>query len=154
MTAVMVRDLPEEALLQRYASDPAAYTDCLTRDVAGQVDLAQFVSAFYTTWLFKLERLILRFTARRPSTDGQARDLAAGHVARFAVWTVEARTADQLLMRDMSGATRSWFMVAPQGETTRLYFGSAVIRADRPLVKLLMPFHKWYARALLKAVRF
>ncbi len=153
MTLIKEQDLPDEALLQKYATDPDAYTDCFTRDVKQDVDLATYVSAFYTTWLFKVERFILRVAARRPSTDGQARDVAEGHVPAFAAWTVEGRNNRQLLMCDMGGHTRSWFMVAPEGDKTRLYFGSAVTKADSPFVKALMPFHKWYSRALLKAVK-
>jgi len=149
---VMIRDLPAAALLQRYAQDPKCYTDCLTKDVSGQVDLATFVTAFYTTRLFKAERFILGLFGR-PGTDGTAADVAQGHTASFAAWTVEARDGQQLLMCDMGGKTRSWFMVAPEGAGTRLYFGSAVVNKDHWLAKGLMPFHQWYARALMRAVK-
>lgn len=151
--AVIERPLPAVALLQRYAVKPEVYTDCLTRDVPGHVSLATFVTAFYKTPLFRVERFILRFVARRPSSDGQAADMAAGHTTSFAAWTVEARNGQQLLLCDIGGHTRSWFMVAPEGSGTRLYFGSAVMRKDTALMKVLLPFHQWYARALLKAVR-
>ena len=146
-------ELPAAALLQKYASDPQAFIDCYTREVDGDVDLATYVAAFYTSWLFKVERVILRFVARSPSTDGQALDVAQGHTAAFAAWTVEGRDNRQLLMCDIGGHTRSWFMVAPEGDKTRLYFGSAVTHKDSLFVRTLMPFHKWYSRALLKAVR-
>lgn len=152
MTLIMERDLPETALLQRYAVDPACYTDCLTRDEKGQIDIATYVTAFYSTWLFKLERGLLGLLGKS-ATDGQARDMAEGHTNTFSAWTVEARTGQQLLMCDMGGATRSWFMVAPEGDKTRLYFGSAVTKTDSWLFKLLLPFHNMYARALLKAVK-
>ena len=152
MTTVMVLDLPENALLQRYAKDPGSYTDCFARDVAGRVDLARFVRAFYTTPLFKAERLVLRL-AGYPSSDGAAADLAQGHTGRFAAWTVEAREAQQVLMCDAQGRTRSWFMVAPAGSGTRLYFGSAVTQRDHWAVRLLLPLHQIYARALLRSVK-
>jgi len=144
-------NLPDAALLQTYAADPRAYTDCLVRDVPAQVDLARYVTAFYTSWLFKLERLILGL-AGDPATDGGAADLAQGHIDRFSAWTVEGRTTHQLLMCDKGGHTRSWFMVAPEGSGTRLYFGSAVVNKDHWATKALMPFHKVYARALLRVV--
>lgn len=152
MTTVMIRDMPQDAFLQRYAADPGTYTDCLSRDVRGQVDLAAFVTAFYTTRLFKVERVILAL-AGHPSSDGSAADMAQGHTSRFAAWTVEARDVRQVLMCDAAGRTRSWFMVAPEGQGTRLYFGSAVLRKDSWGVRVLMPFHQWYARALLRAVK-
>lgn len=152
MTLIMERDLPETALLQRYATDPACYTDCLARDEKGQIDLPTYVTAFYSTWLFKLERGLLGLLGKS-ATDAQARDMAEGHTSTFSAWTVEARNGQQLLMCDMGGATRSWFMVAPEGDKTRLYFGSAVTKKDSWVVKLLMPFHNMYARALLRAVK-
>lgn len=148
---VMVRPMPEEALLQRYAADPKAYTDCFAKDVHGDISIAQYVAAFYQTRLFKVERFLLGL-AGSPGTDGNAKDLAEGHVGRFSAWTVEGRTNTQILMCDKGGHTRSWFMVAPEGSGTRLYFGSAVINKDHWAAKLLMPFHQWYARALLRAV--
>src|SRR4051812_28810807 len=92
---------------------------------------AEFVEAFYTTAVFKLERLLLRVFAARPSTDGQAGKLARGELSSFAAWSVEGRAPDQLLLSDFSGRTRSWLMVSASDEPglacTRLYFGSAVV---------------------------
>lgn len=153
MTLIMARDLPDDALLQRYAQDPKTYTDCLTRDVAGVVNLETYVAAFYASRLFKVERVLLGWILGRPATDAQAKDMVEGHTNAFSGWTVEGRTGQQLLMSDLQGHTRSWFMVAPDGSGTRLYFGSAVINKDHVLVRLLMPFHDWYARALLRAVK-
>ena len=49
---------PDEALHAKYER-AGAYTDCFTTEVAGRVTHAQFVEAFYTSRVFKLERLIL-----------------------------------------------------------------------------------------------
>ena len=124
----------------------------------------QYVEAFYTTWVFKLERLILKWLVDKPSTDIEARELAAGRADAFAAWTVEGRTADQLLMCDYLRRTRSWLMVASSGSAdtpaTRLYFGSAVVPvADKTTGKLalgstysaLLGFHKMYSRVLLSS---
>lgn len=156
-------DLPPGALLGTYQANQA-YTDCYCIDVAQPVSHARYVEAFYTTAVFKLERLLLRLFASRPSTDAQARALAAGEADSFAAWRVEARAADQLLVCDFSGRTRSWLMVAagPAAGTTRLYFGSAVVpvtsgRSGRPkmgaVFGALLGFHKLYSRVLLAAAR-
>lgn len=150
---VIERPLPAGALLQRYAVTPEAYTDCLTCDVPGHVDLSKYVTAFYKSRLFVLERGIMQLFLRRPVTVAQAQDLAEGHTATFGAWTVEARSSQQLLLCDLKGQTRSWFMVAPEGTGTRLYFGSAVLQKDALAAKVLLPFHQWYARALLRATR-
>lgn len=153
--------LPDEALLRRYL-DAGAYTDCYVTEIAAAVTHADFIAAFYTTALFRLERLILALLVARPSSDKEARELADGNLQSFAAWNVEARNTSQLLLADFRGRTRSWFMTAPAADNhgTRLYFGSAVV----PIVDkdsgnaslgfgfdLLLRFHKLYSRALLRA---
>ena len=157
--------LPEGALLGRYAGS-GAYTDCYATEISGTVSQAQYVVAFYTTSLFKLERAILKFALAMPSTDAQAGQLADGSINAFAAWRVEARSESQLLLCDFRGRTRSWLMVAPVagkgGARTRLYFGSAVVpvhdaRKGKPAMglvfRLLLGFHKLYSVALLRAAR-
>ena len=149
--------LPDASLL-RACTGAGHYADCYAADLPHAVSHAQYVEAFYTTWLFKLERWILGWAVARPSTDAQARQLAAGTLDAFAAWSVEQRAPDQLLLRDMFGRTRSWLMVEPlPGGGTRLYFGSGVgsRRDGRPggAFNLLLGFHKLYSRLLLGAAR-
>lgn len=145
--------LPDGALLARYEGG-RGYTDCFVAVVPGDVTQATFVEAFYTTPLFKLERLVLALLISRSSTDLEARRLAAGETDRFAAWTVEAREADQILLCDFMGSTRSWLMSAPDGPDTRLCFGTAIVPrkgAGQPglFFRALLPFHRRYAWALL-----
>ena len=155
--------LPNDALLSRYCQ-AGAYADCYRTDIPGVVTQAEYVAAFYTTPLFKVERMILATVLSLPSTDEQATKLAEGALENFAAWHVEARAADQLLMCDFQQRTRSWFMVAPmaddRGAHTRLYFGSGVVatsnpktgtRSLGPVFRALLGFHKIYSRALLHA---
>ena len=159
-------DLPDGALLGRYAIN-GGYTDCYATNVSAAVSQAQYVSAFYTTPLFKLERVILKVALSMPSTDAQARQLADDAINAFAAWRVEDRTENQLLLTDFRGRTRSWLMVAPTtvegGAGTRLYFGSAVVPVKnagngKPAVglgfRLLLGFHQLYSMALLRAARW
>lgn len=155
MTWVVAQDLPATALLSRYR-DAGAYTDCFVTTVPGRVDQARFVEAFYTSPLFKLERLVLALLVAKPSTDDDARRLARGEADRFAAWTVEARAADQLLVCDYQGLTRSWLMTAASPDGTTLHFGSAVSpKRPRPgsvrLFRTLTWAHRIYARALLRS---
>ena len=160
-------ELPVSALLQS-CREAGAYTDCYVCEVDGVVSHADFVEAFYTTRLFKLERFILRWLARRPATDADARRLADGSADRFSAWRVEARAVDQLLLADFTGRTRSWLMVAPVTGTdtcpkTRLCFGSAVVPQTRPgahgqppmgfIFHALQGFHRLYSKLLLGAAR-
>lgn len=155
--------LPEHALLGKYA-DGTSYTDCYITEVPMQISHAAYVEAFYTTTVFKLERLLLAWFVSRPSSDEQARLLASGELDSFAAWDVEARSDNQLLMCDFQGRTRSWFMVVPvqrgNHAATRLYFGSAVVPpANRPtgdaglglVFRGLLGFHKIYSRVLLSS---
>ena len=140
--------LPATALLHKYVQS-GAYTDCYSTKISTDVSLSDFVSAFYTTWLFKLERFVLRLLVSKPSTDEEAGLLSKGEVEKFAAWYVEGRTEGQLLMCDFRDQTRSWFMVAPG----RIYFGSAVIPVQKSSYRLLLSFHRLYSRALLAAAK-
>lgn len=161
MEPIIACKLPDGALLHPYLRN-GAYTDCYVVEVAGRVSHPEYVEAFYTTPLFKLERLILSWFAARPSTDAQARELAVGERSTFAAWSVEERKRNQILLSDFRARTRSWLMVArgSNDETTRLYFGSAVVpRCDTRsgdskmgfTFEVLLGFHKLYSRALLRA---
>lgn len=159
MACVRRCEPPPSALLRRYLRD-GGYVDCYAVRAGGDIAHADYVEAFYTTWIFGIERRLLARFAARPSTDAQARELARGERASFAAWEVEARAPDQLLLADCRGATRSWLMSAPDGAGTRLYFGSAVVpRKDRRsgrrrlafAYRALLGFHAVYSRVLLHA---
>ncbi len=157
--------LPPTALLNRYVDDNN-YTDCYRTDIGQRVTHASYVHAFYTSWLFKLERYILKWAVSKPSSDAQAMLLAEAKLDTFSAWQVESRAEQQLLLCDISGRTRSWFMLAAEtsGEEvrTRLYFGSAVtaIPGFTPGGSLrwlgfflLIRFHKLYSVLLLSATK-
>lgn len=161
MSSIEKCPLPEEALLLSYCK-AGHYTDCYTTVVPGCISHAEFVTAFYTTRLFNLERILLRWFVSKPSTDTDAQQLADGSLNAFAAWTVEERSENQLLMSDFRGRTRSWLMISPlivEGAIhTRLYFGSAVVANKDPnsgvtsmglVFRALLGFHKVYSRALL-----
>ena len=161
MSAILPCPLPDISLLNRYRLQQGAYTDCYSTEIARSVSQADFVEAFYTTWVFKLERTVLKWAVAKPSTDAQATLLAQGGLDTFSAWTIEDRSKDQLLLCDMHGRTRSWLMATPaeSGDGTRLYFGSAVVPAKGPEsgadigtgFRLLLGFHKTYSKILLKA---
>lgn len=156
----LAQPLPDHALLTRYR-DAKAYTDCFAIDVPGQVSHADYIHAFYTSPLFKLERLILALLVAKPSSDAEARRLADGEITRFAAWSQQARTDNQILMLDYMKKTCSWLMTTPlAGGGTRLWFGTAVVPhrvAADGRVSLgtgfdqLMGFHKLYSVTLLRA---
>lgn len=161
MASVHACELPDDALLRTYLSG-GAYADCYVTELAGSVSHAEYVEAFYTTAVFKLERQLLSWFVARPSTDRQAGELASGKLASFAAWSVEARGPNQVLLSDFQGRTRSWLMIAPaaDNQSTRLFFGSAVVPVLNrrtgearmgTVFRALLGFHKLYSRVLLRA---
>lgn len=157
--------IPDGALLNNHLRE-GTYADCYVTDIRGTVSHTQYVIAFYTTRVFRLERLILKMAVSKPSTDAQVAQLATGSIDVFAAWHVEARTENQLLMSDYHRRTRSWLMVVPitcAGDTrTRLYFGSAVVPVENPRTgeftlgagfRALLGFHRLYSKVLLYAAK-
>ena len=163
MSSIQIGELPQDALLNKYKLQ-GAYTDCYFMDIPGTISQSQFVQTFYTTALFKVERNILALVASRPSNDMQATQLANGQTSSFAAWSVEDRCANQLLLCDFLGRTRSWLMSNATGDrnsaNTRLYFGSAVVPKSTGqfgeksfgfAFHALKGFHSLYTRALMQA---
>lgn len=162
MAIIRACELPPTSLL-RGARQPGAFADCYVTELEREVSQTAFVEAFYTSGLFKIERAVLGLLLARPSTDLQARHLAAGTTTSFAAWRVESRNAEQLLMTDFTGRTRSWLMAesvnaAGRPVGTRLYFGSGVGPRGGDgnmgmVFHALLGFHKLYSRLLLGAAR-
>lgn len=163
MLSITACPLPDGALLGRHRAN-GAFTDCYVTEVAFPVTIARFVTAFYTTPVFRAERLVLAWALSKPSTDAEAEQLAGGRRDTFSAWRVEDRRDDQLMMADVKGRTRSWFMVSPgqPGSRTHLYFGSAVLPvANRetgapemsPGFRALRGFHHYYSEVLLYSAR-
>jgi hypothetical protein len=158
--------VPSDSLLKTYRGGArpehwGLQGDCFAVVVDAPITLSDFVFAFYTSPVFRVERGILRLLAGAPSTDAGARGVAEGSATTFAIWRVGERTATQLLMCDRFEKTRSWFQVAPmEGGGTLLRFGSAVAGSrNRETGALLMGrwfrwligFHVLYSRILLGA---
>jgi hypothetical protein len=165
LPSIKLCELPTGALLRKYVYE-GAYTDCYVTEVTRPVSQSEYVEAFYTTVVFKVERLLLRWLTSRPSTDVEAKQLASGALSSFAVWNVESQVPNQLLLSDFTGRTKSWLMVAyvesgGSPASTRLYFGSAVVpvrgASGKPTLgfgfRSLLGFHKLYSRVLLLAAR-
>lgn len=156
-----------DALLKTYRGGPHSerwgeYGDCFSVTTDRTISLAEFVLAFYTSRVFRIERWLLRLLVGARSSDQDARALAEGAKASFAIWYVGERTASQLLMCDRYERTRSWFRVVPlEGAGTLLQFGSAVAAAHGPTearspgrkFRLLLRFHILYSQLLLHAAK-
>lgn len=147
-------DVPRDGLLQAYVSQGATYTDCFEVMSPHAIALPEFIEAFYTTWLFRMERAVLSVLLRSRVRDSDVVALAQGGNS-FAVWQVEARSETQILLREQSGHTRSYLAVSgKEGGATRLIFGSAVVAEEgKPLgtfVRMLIPLHRFYSKCLIR----
>lgn len=164
MPSVAIAELPPKAFLQTYKQSQS-FTDCYMLQVPGHITQAAFVEAFYTSALFKIERTLLHYLAKRPASNQDAAQLASGGATQFSAWRVEAQDKEQLLLADFTGRTRSWLMAeavldANGSPCTNLYFGSAVIPHHQAgfntpkmgfMFNALIGFHKLYSRLLLRA---
>jgi hypothetical protein len=153
--------VPPDTFLHRYGAN-GAYADCYWTEVPEEVALPEFIFAFYTTALFKLERFILSWAVAKPSTDQQVRELADCQREDFAAWTVENRNERELMMCDDQRRTRSWLSVVPVDGRMHLYFGSAVVPRRNSkdgksslgfVFQVLLGFHRMYSVLLLYSAR-
>ncbi|MEO0523677.1 MAG: hypothetical protein AAF088_12240 [Pseudomonadota bacterium] len=159
MAQVELIPAPEGSFLADHERIEGVYVDCYTTRHDGHISLTELIDAFYTSPLFKAERLVLRVMARSPSTDADVRALATGEAQSFAAWRVEARRDAEILLADKAGRTKSWLSVKPDGAGTRLFFGSVVLpvkgRGGKPTLgpvfHSLLGAHKIYSQALLAA---
>ena len=156
---------PPGSLLQACESE-GAFADCYYIDIERRVSHREFVAAFYSTPAFKVERTLVGILLSRPSTDRDAERLADGEAESFAIWKVEKREPNQLLLAEFTGRTKSWLMVGAldgaAGAATRLFFGSAVMASQREtpnkralgaIFYSLLWFHKLYSQVLLAAAK-
>jgi hypothetical protein len=130
---------------------PDKYSDCFTITVPSRISLQQYVQAFFTCPVFRVERMLLPVA----TSDSEAEAISRGTSGRFGVWSVLERTDDELLATwsvdgySMHGAT--WFRVIEvPGDATRLEFGSSVTPSEGLWLLPMMWFHVWYSRVLLR----
>ena len=164
MSAVHPCEVPLNSLLRGY-KDGNGYADCYVVEVPGPVTQEDYIQAFYTSPLFKIERTLLKYLASKPATDNDAKELAVGKATKFSAWRIEEQSTSELLLADFTGRTRSWLMATPiTGSAitprTLLYFGSAVVpRKSKDIQNpsmgwvfhTLLSFHRLYSRLLLSA---
>ena len=152
--------LPDTSFLNRYADTQGAYVDCFHVRTAQVIDLDSFALAFFDSWIFRIERKLLGLFAGAHSDARDVQALASGNAREFAIWQVEERDTDQILLIVGSGPIRTWLKCSGDEKSTDLYFGSAVLptsqsRDGAPKIgftfRAFLWFHILYSKALLKA---
>lgn len=151
-----VCDVPSGTMLAS-CRDDNAYADCYRINQDQTALLSEYIEAFYTSAIFKLERGILGLVRGKGATDADARALAKSDTITFAIWKVEGRSPTEILLS--AGRTRSWLSVNPSSTLHSkgpvLLFGSAVYpdKNQRSGMGLpfhaLLGFHRLYSKALL-----
>lgn len=163
MSKIITTQIPYDALTAKYIEE-GAFVDCYSVEIPMEITLDEYIKAFYTTSLFKIERAILSVITSRPATNSEAVEFSLGRTESYSIWTVESRSSNQILLCDFTDKTRSWLMVktsrTEEVVTTRLFFGSVVIpkkvsdsgnRSFGILFHLFGGFHRIYSKALLNA---
>jgi hypothetical protein len=133
------------------------YTDCYGIELGHAITLPEFINAFYTTPLFRLERLILALTPKGRMKDADVTALSSGESDNMSVWKVEGRRDSEILLS--AGRTKTWLMVVPSPNGSLLFFGSVVVpeppKRDGgtprlgPVFDSLLSAHRVYSRLLL-----
>lgn len=150
---------PSAESLLLTAPGERAYVDRWDCEVATGISLAHLVEAFFTSKAFRAERLALSAIGRG-GTDGEALLLAMGAAQNFAAWTQLERRENEILLEDFAGRTRCWLAITPYADITTLSFGTAIMerdgkraaaRGENLAFRALLPFHRPYARVLLKS---
>lgn len=157
MKKVIEMPLPDGTFIAQQDEFQGYYTDCYGLEIDHIVTLPDFMNAFYTTPLFRLERLVLAITPKGRMKDADVTALSSGESDRMAVWRVEGRRDHEILLS--AGRTKSWLMVAPIQGGTQLYFGSVVVPEPPkreggvprlgPVFDSLLSAHRVYSRLLL-----
>ncbi len=155
--------IPPQSAFARYLEVPGAYADCYAIKVKGAAKLEGYTNAFFSTWLFRLELLVLRLFGSSNVTEQDRENLARGASDQFGLWRVETRDQDEMVLSVGDGPIRTWLRVQPDRDdpsATLLVFGSAVLprhqnrdgtqRLDR-ITQALTPIHQAYSILLLRA---
>ena len=168
MYGISQKPVPDFSLLRNYRAPLhgdawTAFLDCFTAEVTSTVSLPEFISAFYNSLPFWLERRIIQAIIGRPSTRQDVQALASGTTDHFSAWVVLERNDTQLLLGDYRGQTRSWLAVKPlPAGGTQLLFGSGIRSVPDPVTgapsrslgfRALGGFHVLYSQVLLAAAR-
>lgn len=156
MTPVTPCPVPDTSLLAHQAADPDHYADCYSVNLPCEADLSAYLTAFFSLPIMRLERLIIAAMGT-PSRAQDVAALASGASDQLAIWKVEQRTEDQIVMRVSGGRIRTWLMRENTNDGTRLYFGSSVEPIEKPdgtvtlgpSIKTLEGFHRLYSRILI-----
>jgi hypothetical protein len=151
---------PEGAFIRQYTTTLGGYSDCYYIDIQQDVSLSDYILTFFSTPIFRMERLLLNLVPSGRSNEQCVLDLAAGTGNKMAGWKTENRDDNQLLLAVGDGPIRTWLMVqgSPSSKTTRLYFGSAALptsmtKEGHPklaiVFRLFAGLHIFYSRLLL-----
>lgn len=158
MFSVHASPLPDSAALKQFAAVPGVHIDCYRADVSKDISLSDYAIAFFDSPVFRLERRLIALVGGKASRRADVEAFALGKSDTLSEWQVVERDADQILLAVGDGPIRTWIMRESPQDGTALYFGSAILPmhgASKIALgfRLLMGFHRLYARVLLFAAQ-
>lgn len=148
--AVQRAPVPADALISGYANG-SNHVDAYRVAVPATVPLSEYITAFFQTPLFRMERTLLSAIGRVPSDADQIEALALGKGSQMAAWKEEARSETEILLAVSGAPIRTW-LATEGGAQPALWFGSVALTRNGKLpfaVRALMPVHALYSRVLL-----
>lgn len=86
MEKVVEMLLPVGTFIAEQAEFSGSYTDCYGIKLDHAITLPEFIAAFYTTPLFRLERLMLAITPKGRMKDADVTAMASGESDTMAIW--------------------------------------------------------------------
>jgi len=158
---IQATEIPSSALLYGHV-ERGEYADAFYTDITYSADLSEYIRAFYSSRVMRVERFILKFIGK-PSSADQVEKLATGEISELAVWSVAERRKNEILLPDSYDRTCSWLMVSyPSTGKTRLHFGTGVHRMRQQgegatslnlFFRATIGFHLLYSKVLLRSAR-
>ena len=153
MADVQKIEPPEGSFIAGVQAQAQVFADSFAVPCSGAPTLAQLLTAFYGSWVFWPERVLMGVLWRGSTSKAALEALAGGFGDRFGAWRVVQRSENEILLRDKRGATASWMAVV----AGQVMFGSVLYTQDRDTVKksvlwrALTAFHTLFSRMLLAA---
>ncbi|MEO0774240.1 MAG: hypothetical protein AAFZ04_13775 [Pseudomonadota bacterium] len=119
---------------------------------------ARFVYIFFDSWVFRLERKILRLAGKDSTRRADVIDLASEEADHLAAWITLDRSPTELLLAVPDTPILTWLQVARSEGVICLRFGSGILPQpgkDHPHWGFRATYwaHRAYSRILLHAAR-
>ncbi|MEO0370235.1 MAG: hypothetical protein AAF231_02160 [Pseudomonadota bacterium] len=157
--------LPTNSFLNAATQQTGCYADCFEVAVPCtplkddlEAYFARYVFVFFDSWVFRLERRILRLAGKEGTHHEDIAALARAETGRMAAWITRERGQAELLLAVPDTPILTWLQVAQTDSALLLRFGSGILPQtdkSRPHWGFRATYwaHRVYSRVLLHAAQ-